>query len=61
MMQDMSVVPFARIASAIWIVRGEKVMLDADLAALYGVETKLFETGRYAESKKVPARLYVYP
>ncbi len=29
-----------RIASAILLLRGEKVMLDADLAALYGVETK---------------------
>ena len=29
-----------RITDAIILVRGEKVMLDADLAALYGVETK---------------------
>ncbi|HEY2512130.1 MAG TPA: ORF6N domain-containing protein [Polyangiaceae bacterium] len=29
-----------RIASAILLLRREKVMLDADLAALYGVETK---------------------
>ena len=28
-----------RIARAIRIVRGEKVMLDADLAALYGITT----------------------
>ena len=26
----------------IFLVRGEKVMLDVDLAALYGVETKVF-------------------
>lgn len=30
----------ARIAHSILIVRGQKVLLDADLAALYGVETK---------------------
>jgi hypothetical protein len=29
-----------RIAGTILHIRGEKVMLDADLAALYGVETK---------------------
>lgn len=28
------------IASHIYLIRGEKVMLDFDLAALYGVETK---------------------
>jgi hypothetical protein len=33
-------VPAARIASAIPVVRGHKVMLDADLAELYRVETK---------------------
>jgi hypothetical protein len=34
-----SVIPVERIASRIFLVRGEKVMLDSDLAALYGVET----------------------
>jgi len=33
-------VPVERIERAILIVRGHKVMLDADLAALYGVETR---------------------
>jgi hypothetical protein len=28
-----------RIASRIYLIRSQKVMLDADLAALYGVET----------------------
>jgi hypothetical protein len=32
-------VPVDRIESAILTIRGQKVMLDADLAALYGVET----------------------
>jgi hypothetical protein len=36
-----SVVPAARIEQAILMVRGEKVMLDQDLAELYGVETKV--------------------
>ena len=29
-----------RIASEIYLIRGQKVMLDKDLAELYGVETK---------------------
>jgi hypothetical protein len=33
-------VPVERIEQSILLVRGHKVMLDADLAALYGVETK---------------------
>lgn len=33
-------VPAERIAGAILIVRGQKVIVDADLAALYGVETR---------------------
>lgn len=32
--------PADRILSAILVVRGERVMLDADLATLYGVETR---------------------
>ncbi|SEA51912.1 ORF6N domain-containing protein [Arachidicoccus rhizosphaerae] len=30
------------IMSKIYVVRGQKVMMDSDLAALYGVETKVF-------------------
>jgi len=33
-------VPIERIASKIYLVRGIKVMLDRDLADLYGVETR---------------------
>jgi hypothetical protein len=32
--------PVERIASRILVVRGQRVMIDADLAALYGVSTK---------------------
>jgi hypothetical protein len=34
------VIPPERIASRIFLIRGEKVMLDSDLAELYQVETK---------------------
>ena len=32
-------VPIERIESKIYLIRGQKVMLDRDLAELYGVET----------------------
>ncbi len=34
-----SLIPIERIASQIYVIRGQKVMLDSDLAALYGIET----------------------
>ncbi|MCG7861115.1 MAG: ORF6N domain-containing protein [Candidatus Thiodiazotropha endolucinida] len=39
MSKDQSVIPIERIAASIYLIRGEKVMLDSDLAELYGVET----------------------
>jgi hypothetical protein len=38
--EDLSVVPVERIERSILLLRGEKVILDSDIAALYGVETK---------------------
>lgn len=38
--QDTVTIPMERIERAILLIRGEKVMLDSDLAAIYGVETK---------------------
>lgn len=35
-----ALVPIERIEQAILLIRGEKVMLDADLAVLYGVDTR---------------------
>lgn len=40
MTSSSSMVPVERIEAAILLLRGQKVLLDADLAALYGVETK---------------------
>ncbi len=34
-------VPVEMIEKKILLIRGEKVMIDADLAALYGVDTKM--------------------
>ena len=36
-----SPIPFERIRHSIFEIRGHKVMLDSELAALYGVETKI--------------------
>jgi hypothetical protein len=35
------VIPSERIENKIYLVRGEKAILDGDLAELYGVETKV--------------------
>jgi len=39
-MSDTDLVPVERIQSRILVLRGVRVLLDADLAALYGVPTK---------------------
>jgi hypothetical protein len=39
-MSEDSIVPIERIEQRIILIRGQKVMLDRDLAELYGVETK---------------------
>ena len=39
-MAEVEVIPAERIEHAILLIRGCKVMLDKDLAALYGVTTK---------------------
>ena len=41
MSKALGIIPAERIEKAILLLRGEKVMLDADLAGLYGVETKI--------------------
>jgi hypothetical protein len=41
MVNEKVVIPVERIEKAILLIRGQKVMLDADLAALYGVETRV--------------------
>jgi ABC-type uncharacterized transport system ATPase subunit len=38
-----SVVDIQRIEALIYLIRGQKVMLDADLAVLYGVETRVLK------------------
>ena len=40
MSKDRSLIPVERIERSILLIRGQKVMLDRDLAQLYGVETR---------------------
>ena len=37
-----SLIPLETIERKIYVIRGERVILDSDLAAIYGVETKMF-------------------
>jgi hypothetical protein len=39
-MTDERLIPIERIEKGIFVIRGQKVLIDTDLAALYGVETK---------------------
>ncbi len=42
-MKQSSLIPVERIEKAIYFIRGEKVMLDRDLAALYETTTKVLK------------------
>jgi len=53
-MSEMSV-PMERIRQAILLVRGQKVMLDRDLAALYGVETRVLNQAVKRNASRFPA------
>ncbi len=46
------VVPVERITSKIYLIRGQKVMLDRDLAELYGVGTKVLKQAVRRNSKR---------
>jgi hypothetical protein len=47
--------PLARIQQAILLIRGQKVMLDSDLAALYGVKTNALNQAVNRHAKRFPA------
>ena len=46
---------FQEITSAIYTIRGKRVMLDADLARLYGVETKQLNRAVQRHAERFPA------
>lgn len=47
--------PIERIENRILLVRGQKVLLDADLAALYGVETRTLNQAVKRNAERFPA------
>lgn len=48
-------IPSERIEKAIYLIRGEKVMLDRDLAVLYGVETRVLNQAVRRNRDRFPA------
>ena len=53
--EDRSLIPTSRIDGSILVIRGHKVMLDADLAELYGVETKSLVRAVRRNAERFPA------
>jgi hypothetical protein len=51
----MSATPLARIESRILLVRGQKVMIDADLVELYGVPTKALNQAVKSNIQRFPS------
>ena len=49
------VIPVERIERAIYLIRGQKVMLDRDLAVLYGVETRALKQAVKRNEARFPA------
>lgn len=54
-MQDTDIVPQELIESKILFIRGRKVMLDRELAVLYGVETKVLNQSVKRNIKRFPS------
>ena len=53
-MADEILIPAERIEKAILLIRGHKVMLDSDLAELYGVATKVLNQAVARNGKRFP-------
>jgi hypothetical protein len=50
-----NIIPVERIERSIFLLRGEKVMIDGDLAELYGVETRILNQAVRRNSERFPA------
>lgn len=53
--KDSSLIPVERIEKAIYLIRGEKVMLDRDLGELYEVETRVLNQAVSRNRDRFPA------
>src|SRR5438876_872835 len=49
------IVPLERLEGLIYLIRGQKVMLDSDLAALYGVPTRVLNQAVKRNLERFPA------
>lgn len=54
-MNSESLISLDRIELRIHVIRGERVLLDSDLAAIYGVETKMFTRAVRRNIERFPA------
>jgi len=54
MVKPNSSVPAELIEKAILLIRGKKVMLDRDLAKLYGVETRILNQAVQRDIERLP-------
>lgn len=54
MVNKQSIVPVERVEKAILLIRNQKVILDADLASLYGVETRILVQAVKRNLKRFP-------
>lgn len=52
--KEKSLVPVERIINKIFLFRGKKVMVDRDLAGLYGVETRVLNQAVRRNIKRFP-------
>ena len=50
-----SLLPLELVTHRVKVLRGQRVIVDADLAALYGVETKRFNEAVKRNAEKFPA------
>ncbi|MEW6359661.1 MAG: ORF6N domain-containing protein [Planctomycetota bacterium] len=51
---EKSLIPVERIGQAILVIRGQKIMLDADLARVYGVRTKALNQAVKRNAERFP-------
>lgn len=52
--EQLDIIPVEAITSKIYIIRGQNVMLDSDLAILYGVQTKVLLQAVKRNSRRFP-------
>jgi hypothetical protein len=55
MKEPLFIIPLNNIRRLIYTIRGEQVMLDSDLAEIYGVETKVFNRAVKRNSERFPS------